>query len=241
MESLRERLSANYSKHYLRVNTSLDASQISAKRKKDFHANFDNIIRSLPHQSKVLDLGCGAGLFINLLSEYDNIIVYGVDISEEQVKLARENNPNVQIICDDALNYISKYRDEFSAIFLIDLIEHLPTLDICYELLKKCHNALKKNGFIYLRTPNAANLTGNYSRYMDLTHERIFTSKSILQLLETSGYTNCKIIPIKSGHLTGRIRLIAEHILHHAIFLTCGRALENCFTSNVCAIGYKCD
>lgn len=239
MASIRNKLLTDYAKHYERVNITLDPNRLSRKRKADFNKNYRRFINSLPNNSKVLDLGCGTGLFISLLKQYGNIIPIGVDISAEQASIARNNNPEIDIICDDALNYVRRFQNEFAAIFLLDLLEHLPNLEDCHELLNACYNALKLQGFIYVRTPNAANLTSSYSRYIDLTHERIFTSKSILQLLEASGFSRCEIVPIRSGHLTGKIRLTVEHLLHLIVFKICGRGLEHCFTSNVCAIGYK--
>lgn len=158
---------------------------------------------------------------------------------ESQVRPAKEYLKDIEIICDDCSKFLSDKVEEFDAIFCIDLWEHLSSLDEIYNLLKLCYKALRPNGFIYCRVPNAANLTASYSRYLDLTHERIFTSKSLLQMLEIYGYKNCELQRIRSSHFLGKLRLIIEYMLHKIIFRICGRGLENVFTTNICMIGYK--
>jgi len=229
----------HYADHYARVNMNIVPGKMTKRQKREMDVNYGYLIGKLKGGSKVLDLGCGTGLFLAWLQNYDNIIKIGVDISESQVKLAKEYLKDVEIICDDCSKYLSDKDEEFDAIFCIDLLEHLSGLDEVFNLLKLCYKALIPGGFIYCRVPNAANLTASYSRYLDLTHERIFTSKSLLQMLVVSGYKNCEIIRIRSSHFTGKARLVIEHIMHKIIYRICGRGLENVFTSNICIIGYK--
>ena len=99
--------------------------------------------------------------------------------------------------------------------------------------------ALKPGGFFVARSPNAANLAACYSRYIDLTHERCFTSGTMLQLFEAAGLSDARILPIRSNHLTGRLRLRLEHAFHKVLFRFLGRGPESVFTSNVCAVGFK--
>ncbi|GHU33153.1 SAM-dependent methyltransferase [Spirochaetia bacterium] len=44
---------------------------------------------------KLLDLDCGGGKFINIISKkYNDIKLYGIDISEESIVIAKNNNKN---------------------------------------------------------------------------------------------------------------------------------------------------
>jgi len=50
----------------------------------------DNLI---PENSKILDIGCGGGKFINYLTEKsDSYILYGLDHSKEMIELSRQIN-----------------------------------------------------------------------------------------------------------------------------------------------------
>ena len=60
----------------------------------------DNFMAALPKNAKVLDAGCGAGIPVaRILGE--RFDVTGVDFSEAQIKLAKENVPNATFICQD--------------------------------------------------------------------------------------------------------------------------------------------
>lgn len=52
------------------------------------------LLKMLPKRAMVLDLGCGAGVPVDDMLIKAGHQVIGVDISEEQVKLARKNCPN---------------------------------------------------------------------------------------------------------------------------------------------------
>jgi SAM-dependent methyltransferase len=59
-----------------------------------------DFIELLSPKSKVLDAGCGAGIPIaQMLAEHFDVI--GVDFSEAQIKLAKQNVPNAHFFCQD--------------------------------------------------------------------------------------------------------------------------------------------
>ncbi len=55
---------------------------------------YDEIIRSihLPPNSSVLDIGCGTGFFLSLISEKDYLL-HGIDISSSQIEFAKKHLP----------------------------------------------------------------------------------------------------------------------------------------------------
>jgi 2-polyprenyl-3-methyl-5-hydroxy-6-metoxy-1,4-benzoquinol methylase len=239
-ESLRNVLLKQYAAHYSRVNSSsISKIEINKKNIAAFKAMYGKYLADLPAGSYVLDAGCGTGILINMLLEFPNINAYGVDISESQVEIARKNIPETEIACEDALGYLYKNENKFAGIFCTDVIEHLETKDDCFEFATALYNSLTPDGFCVVRVPNAANLTGGYSRYMDLTHERAFTRTSLIQLMEAAGFQNVQPVPIIAKHLTGKIRLILEKLFHLMIFRVCGRDLEYIFTSNIIVAGRK--
>ena len=61
---------------------------------------FDRLVATLPDRARVFDLGCGAGVpwTRRLAARFD---VVGVDISETQVRLARQNVPAASFMVTD--------------------------------------------------------------------------------------------------------------------------------------------
>jgi methionine biosynthesis protein MetW len=51
---------------------------------------YDLVIEEVPEKSKVLDLGCGDGVLLEMLQEQKKVKGYGVEISEEGVSLCLE-------------------------------------------------------------------------------------------------------------------------------------------------------
>lgn len=108
---------------------------------------------------KVLDLGCGPGLYCIRL-HHAGLRVTGMDFSRNSIayaqRYARDNGLDIEYVCGD---YLSLEREsEFNAVFLI-------YLDFCVlsdrdrdELLRRIYRALKPNGaFVFdVATPNRA-------------------------------------------------------------------------------------
>ncbi len=239
MSRLHDTLIEQYAEHYQRVNAYVISEMPPVKYFKGMQLMYGDLISQVPHNGKVLDLGCGTGFLLSWLAAQKNIVPVGIDSSGSQVEIARSRLPTLEIICDDGLHYLHQNPDTFAGIFCTDVLEHIPGEDLCLTWVEAAWAALRPGGFFFCRVPNAANLTGTYSRYIDLTHQRSFTSPSLLQLLQAGGLQNCRIVPIREGHYSGKIRLMAESVLHRVIFRICGRDLERVFTSNVCAVGFR--
>lgn len=233
-------LTERYAQQYAQVNATIVPSEIRKAALQTMQLMYGEFVASLPSGSKVLDVGCGSGILLQWLSKQSGIVPIGIDCSPTQIQAAKRGlPPEIELTCVDGLAYLQNYVEAFDGIFCMDVLEHLPDEDTCLAWIESALQALRSNGFFICRAPNAANLTASYSRYMDLTHQRMFTRTSLLQLLEAGGLRDCRVIPVQAGHLTGRVRLKGEHILHKLIFLVCGRGLESVFTSNVCMIGVK--
>ncbi|MHA2393993.1 MAG: class I SAM-dependent methyltransferase [Promethearchaeota archaeon] len=100
----------------------------------------------LLQNGRVLDAGCGNGAYSRILSE--NFEVIGVDISEKQIELAKENAPKAKFICQD-MTKIAFPDDHFDGILSYYSIIHVPREEH-YKLLVKFHGMLKTNGVILI-------------------------------------------------------------------------------------------
>lgn len=236
--SRRDRLIQDYATHYARVNEFVDPTTMSARDLETMTLNYGFLVDALPPGATVLDVGCGTGILLRWLADREGVTPVGVDLSPTMVGFARSKLPAIEIACADALEFLRERQGAFHGIFCTDLLEHIPGVDECIELAEAARAALEPGGFFYCRSPNAASLTGSYGRYMDLTHERAFTSTSMLQLLDAAGFERARVVPIRAPHAAGRARLAVEAALHRVVFRICGRGLERVFTSNVCAVGF---
>src|SRR3989344_7833605 len=90
---------------------------------------------------KVLDIGCGPGIYIEKIKDRCKQ-VKGIDISEGEVKIARTNNPGIEIVVGNAENL--PFRNcEFDVVFASLVLGHLDSWD---RTLGEIRRVLKKNG-----------------------------------------------------------------------------------------------
>lgn len=105
-------------------------------------------------QSKILDAGCGNGLYTIALAKKARR-VYGIDIN--LCELEKANNlisqsklTNIKFICMDAQK-IAFLNNSFDIILLIESLEHMHDQE---KVLKNLYNILKEKGFLILYVPN---------------------------------------------------------------------------------------
>ncbi len=143
---------------------------------------------------KVLDLGCGRGVFLKLLAE-SGIEGVGVDLCAEAVALCkRQGLENVyqQDIFHYLKNLLSKEfthrKQDFDGIFCSHLIEHLDFASAT-ELLHLCYRVLKPKGRIVVVTPNpeSPKIMGLIF-WLDPTHVRPYPEPLLENMLKKSGF-----------------------------------------------------
>lgn len=228
-----------YLDHYARGNVSIEPDKMAASAAANLDATYGQYVNLLPAGSRVLDLGCGTGYFLAWLSKKPGIVPVGVDRSSSMVKTARQFLPNLEIAVSDGLTYLNDHPASFSAIFCCDVMAHLPTPEICLDWAKAARRALIPGGFLICREPNAANLTASHLRYIDITHMRSFTSFSIIQLLETAGLKECRIVPLRCKGLARQLHMKAVTLFHRGLYLFCGNRLERHFQRFISAVGFN--
>lgn len=101
----------------------------------------DALHEKLSPGSRILDIGCGAGVPVDEYLVAKGHIITGVDISEKQIELARRNLPQADFIVGDmsAVDFPEKSFDavvSFYAIFHIPREEHRDLFGKVWSLLK---------------------------------------------------------------------------------------------------------
>jgi SAM-dependent methyltransferase len=134
----------------------------------------------------ILDLGCGAGNVLFLLERLGYTDLTGVDMSPEQIALARKWSPNATIIEGDVREILRRYPGRFGLITGIDLLEHFRKDEII-SLLGEILAALRPGGRVIIQTPNAGSPFMGTVVYGDFTHESCFTPISLAEMLGRAG------------------------------------------------------
>lgn len=111
--------------------------------------------RTIPprQKRKLLDIGCADGEFsLRLSSTLGAEEIYGIDISQEAVKVAREKGIKAYLVDvdEEKLPFPDEY---FDVIFCGKVIEHLFDPD---HLLDEVYYCLRTDSFFILSTPNIA-------------------------------------------------------------------------------------
>ena len=169
-------------------------------------------------QAQIVDLACGDGKLLFLFKELGYSNVTGVDLSPEQVQIAKQVNDTVEQ--RGVLDFLREHPAQFDLITALDLIEHL-TKDEVLELLDGCREALKPGGRLVLQTPNAESPWGLQVRYGDFTHEVCFTPNVLCRLLELCGLVNPQpreLGPVALGYsFTCSVRHVFWRILRNFV------------------------
>jgi len=87
----------------------------------------DPIIRQLPPNASMLDVGCGNGKPILEYFINHNIRVVGIDASEKMLDLARANFPNTRLILQDMREL--RLDEKFDVLIAWHSFFHLPAAD----------------------------------------------------------------------------------------------------------------
>jgi 2-polyprenyl-3-methyl-5-hydroxy-6-metoxy-1,4-benzoquinol methylase len=133
----------------------------------------------------VLDVGCGRGLFIELLSAR-GISATGVDRDERMVQICRKRG--VDVVHADLFEYLPQQKGQFDGIFCSNLIEHL-TIEQAFQFVQMAFEALIEGGIILITTPNPESLIVHlYEFWRDPTHMRLYNRSLLEFILATVGF-----------------------------------------------------
>lgn len=160
-------------------------------------------------QSAIADLACGHGNLLYFFQQLGYTHLSGVDISPDQVAIARTIAPHVEE--DDLLAFLAKHENTFDLLTGLDIVEHF-TKDEVIEFLDGCYRALKPGGRLILQTPNAVNPLAGIIRYGDFTHEVCFQEDVLSRLLVLCGFSKPEareMGPVFRGYsLTSSVRFL---------------------------------
>ncbi|MFI5260382.1 MAG: class I SAM-dependent methyltransferase [Candidatus Paceibacteria bacterium] len=145
---------------------------------------------------KILDIGCGSGIFSALVKKQRNAEVWGVEMANEVAVDAKKKIDVVLV--GDITTLLEKLPEKyFDCIICNDVLEHLTNP---YSLLSALKEKLSESGVIVFSLPNVRYF-GNLKNLLiqkdwhyqdegilDRTHFRFFTEKSMRRMFNDCGY-----------------------------------------------------
>jgi len=139
--------------------------------------------------SRVLDIGCGRGEFLEILK--DNAIGgIGVDSDPDMVAYCRSRQLAVEH--SDAIAYLETLEDKnLDGIFIDQVVEHMEP-DYLIRLLELCHQKMKFGYHIVVETVNPLSFVSFVNFYIDMTHKRPVHPETLLYLLSAVGFRECE-------------------------------------------------
>ena len=142
-----------------------------------------NVLNNYDKNRKILDIGCGTGTELKILSRFGQITA--LDINKEALELAKKNN--CQIILAD----IEKYdldNNYYDAVCCFDILEHLENDQ---QAIKNIFNSLKKGGYFLFTVPAYQFLFSSHD--IVLGHQRRYSKKEIALKLKKAGFKMVKL------------------------------------------------
>ena len=133
-----------------------------------------------PHSAlRILDVGCGTGANLEMLSQFGD--AEGVDVSDEALEFCRRKGLKVHKGLAETLPYPDETFDITTA---LDVVEHL---DDDVDGLKEMFRVTKKGGYSLIFVPAFMWLWGVQD---DISNHRIrYTKTQIVERLRKAGYT----------------------------------------------------
>lgn len=143
------------------------------------------------HDKKVLDLGCGRGEFLTLLSE-KGITAEGVDMNEQMIDICREKGLNCAK--GDILDKLTEFETgSLGGIFSSQVIEHMPP-NYLKRVIELSFHKLAPSSTIVLETVNPTSVFALVQiYYLDLSHQKPIHPQALKFLLENAGFEDVEI------------------------------------------------
>ena len=140
-----------------------------------FHDTYDSFLGLLPkNDSAILDIGCGPGNITKyLLDNHPELSVLGIDIADEMLQLAKENNPSASFKLMDC-NSIHNIKTSFDGIMSGFCLPYLSKEEVS-TFIKSSFQLLNTNGILYISTMEDSYENSKYIGPSSGENEAIYT------------------------------------------------------------------
>jgi SAM-dependent methyltransferase len=133
----------------------------------------DFILKYLPKKGCFLDVGCGTGIALNMISK-KNKNVYGIEISQTSVKVCKSKKLNCQQYDGETIPFKDSF---FDVVGSFNVLEHT---DNPVSFLNENLRVLKNKGYLFVVCPNFLSTTNNYHYHTKGITRKIKNAKEIV-------------------------------------------------------------
>jgi SAM-dependent methyltransferase len=137
--------------------------------------------------TRVLDLGCGYGVWLYWLKKAGYLCLEGVDRSPEQVETAHSLGLTFVVEDDIGAHLAGREPESCDVVLAFDVLEHFGKEE-AFLFVDEAFRVLAPGGLLILHLPNGEGFLSGCIAYGDFTHELIVTRKSLSQLLRCAGF-----------------------------------------------------
>jgi O-antigen chain-terminating methyltransferase len=178
--------------------------------REEIKERFREYLPYVKESAPVIDLGCGRGEWLELLSE-SGIQARGVENNTLQVRQCTDRG--LDVAEEDLFAYLQSLPDESAgAITGFHIIEHL-SFNALVTLLNEVLRVLRPGGVAIFETPNPENvIVGSNYFYLDPSHRHPLPTELLEFLLKNRGFDQVELLmlhPWESGRVPGE-GLLAE-------------------------------
>ncbi|GEM_PF-3312519 len=151
-------------------------------------------------QGSVIDLGCGSGIYSAHLQARGHAIL-GIDSEKSFIHHCRKSYPEIDFRQQNILRF--KTKEKYDTALLFDILEHLDDNQLLTKVKKYAHRLI-----ISVPRTNQEIMTKHalaHHHYLDRTHLRTYTPKSLRQLLIQHKLKIIfleEVLPINLSHFT---------------------------------------
>ena len=157
----------------------------------------------IPEGSRVLDVACGNGRLLEMMSRRHHLSGFGVDISAKMVENAQQLNPSMVFrqACCDALPFEDASMD---VVTVCAAYHHFPDVD---AFAREAWRTLKPNGKLTIAEvyypPLLRALCNPLIRLSRAGDVRLYSPEEILRVLEKAGFQR------ETQHIQGYIQILS--------------------------------
>lgn len=141
-------------------------------------------VRHFSDCNRVLDLGCGVGIFLDALRQ-SGISAVGVERNRTLVEYGRDMG--LELIEHDALSYLSEATDQYDGIYCSHFVEHLP-VELVEKLLAGMARLLSPGGTLVMVFPDPESIRSQLLGFWrDPEHVRFYHPELISSMARVHG------------------------------------------------------
>jgi len=148
-------------------------------------------IAKIKNNSKILEIGCGTGILLNILSNNKSLKLYGIDLTKEMLDEAKIKLKNKASLILCSVRHIKRYFNQnyFDYIMLEDVFHHLPEHK---KVIKDISLLLKKGGKLVISDLSFGRFGNKVFHILEPGNSEMYTKKGYYKLLKENKFFDIK-------------------------------------------------